>query len=30
MIAKGSQISDEDFDKVVDYLTTHYGSTPAP
>jgi quinoprotein glucose dehydrogenase len=30
MIAKGEQISDEDFDKVVDYLTTHYGSTPAP
>jgi cytochrome c5 len=30
MIAKGSQISDDDFDKVVEYLTTHYGPAPAP
>jgi quinoprotein glucose dehydrogenase len=30
MIAKGAQIADDDFDKVVEYLTTHYGSAPAP
>jgi quinoprotein glucose dehydrogenase len=27
MIAKGAQISDDDFDKVVEYLTVHYGPT---
>jgi hypothetical protein len=30
MIAKGAQISDDDFDKVVEYLTVHYGPTAAP
>jgi hypothetical protein len=30
MIAKGAQISDDDFDKVVEYLAAHYGPTAAP
>jgi hypothetical protein len=27
MVAKGAQISDDDFDPVVDYLAAHYGPT---
>jgi quinoprotein glucose dehydrogenase len=30
MVAKGAQISDDDFDPVVDYLAAHYGPTAPP
>jgi quinoprotein glucose dehydrogenase len=30
MIAKGAQISDDELDKVVEYLTAHYGPVAAP
>jgi len=30
MVAKGAQISDDEFDPVIDYLAAHYGPTPPP